>query len=156
MHRVDGLDSQILNILQDDFPADVRPFQVIAEKLHVSENEILDRISALKECGLIRRIGGIIDSRNLGFYSTLCACKVAEDRIEEVAAIINLQKEVTHNYIRNHELNMWFTLTVSSPDELLTVIRHLEKLTGVSIQSMPATKLYKIKVSLEIGSKNDL
>lgn len=152
----DGLDSQIINILQDDFPTDARPFQIIAEKLHVSEDEILERIRCLRECGLIRRIGGIMDSKNLGFHSTLCACKVPEDRIEEVAAIINLQKEVTHNYIRDHELNMWFTLTASSAEDLSYIIKHLEKLNGINILSMPATRLYKIKVSLEMGNKDGL
>lgn len=153
MNKIDALDSRIINALQDDFPAEVRPFQTIAEKLHISESEILERIRNLQESGLIRRIGGIMDSKRLGFYSTLCACSVDEGRIDGVAAIINRQKEVTHNYIRNHKLNMWFTLTVSSPGELLTVIKHLEELAGVKIVSMPATKFYKIKVSLEMGNK---
>jgi DNA-binding Lrp family transcriptional regulator len=156
MHRVDKLYNQIINILQDDFPVNTKPFQIIAEKLQISEDELLNRIRILQKCGLIRRIGGIMDSRKLGFYSTLCACKVEQDRLEEVASIINLQKQVTHNYIRDHELNMWFTLTVSSPEELLTVIRYIEKLTGIKIVSMPATKLYKIKVSFEMGNKDDL
>jgi DNA-binding Lrp family transcriptional regulator len=156
MHKADALDNRLINILQQDFPVDARPFEIIAEKLRVSEEEVIDRIRILQKCGLIRRIGGIMDSRKLGFYSTLCACRVPEDRIEEIAAIINLQKEVTHNYIRNHELNMWFTLTVSTSDELLNLIRHLEELTGLSIKCMPSTKLYKIKVSFEMGKKDDL
>ncbi|MGI5920839.1 MAG: AsnC family transcriptional regulator [Syntrophomonadaceae bacterium] len=155
MPQIDELDSQLLNLLQDNFPVNVSPYLRMAEKLQVPESEVIKRIERLITSGLIRRIGGIMDSRKLGFYSTLCACRVAEDRIEEVANIINRHKEVTHNYIRNHDFNIWFTLTVSSPEQLKNTIKNLEDLTGVTIYSMPATRLYKIKVSLEMGKEND-
>lgn len=112
---------------------------------------MLEKIKELKNRGIIRRIGGIIDSRALGFYSTLCACTVAEDQIERVSAVINRLPEVTHNYIRDHNYNLWFTLTAPSKAKCLELIQKIEAESGVIIHSMPAVKMYKIKVSFEMG-----
>jgi DNA-binding Lrp family transcriptional regulator len=152
---LDDLDRKILDLLQNDFPLAVQPFFVMAEGLSISEDELMSRIAVMKESGLIRRIGGIMDSRNLGYYSTLCAVSVPEIHIEEAAQIINRQSGVTHNYLRDHEYNIWFTLTMSSQEEAMIVLRELETSLGLNIISMPAEKVYKIKVSFNMGSNND-
>lgn len=151
----DEVDRKILDFLQNDFPLAVQPYAVMADRLGVSEDDLMTRIAVMKDCGLIRRIGGIMDSRNLGFYSTLCAVSVPETRIEEAAQIINRQPGVTHNYLRDHDYNMWFTVTMPSQGETIMVIQGLETSLGLNIISMPAEKVYKIKVSFNMESNND-
>ncbi len=155
MRAWDDIDHKILDILQNDFPLAVQPFAVMADQLSMGEDELITRIGLMKDSGLIRRIGGIMDSRNLGFFSTLCAVTVPEVRIEEVAQIINRQPGVTHNYLRDHDYNMWFTVTMPSQEETLMVLQGLEASLGLNIISMPAEKVYKIKVSFNMGSNND-
>jgi DNA-binding Lrp family transcriptional regulator len=148
---MNDLDKELLNLLQNDFPLCSQPYTKLAAKLKMTEGELLEKIKELKNRGIIRRIGGIIDSRALGFYSTLCACTVAEDQIERVSAVINRLPEVTHNYIRDHNYNLWFTLTAPSKAKCLELIQKIEAESGVIIHSMPAVKMYKIKVSFEMG-----
>ena len=156
MNELSRTDREILNILQADFPLTTRPYLEVAEKMNLDEEEVITRIQAMKKSGLIRRIGGIMDARSLGFYSTLCACKVPEQRIDEVAEIINWQKGVTHNYIRDHEYNMWFTLTAPSQDEAMQILHSLQSDAGIEVISMPAKQVYKIKVSFEMSEPDAL
>jgi len=153
---LDKMDQSLLDILQNSFPLTLKPFQDIAMQLGIKEDEVLERISRMKREGLIRRIGGIMDSGRLGFYSTLCAAAVPEARIDEVAAIINQNPGVTHNYLREHPYNIWFTLTCKSQQEALQQIKELENLTGCKILSMPTRKVYKIKVSFDMRQINEL
>lgn len=148
---MDKIDQKLLNILQQDYPLHTTPYTVIAQELAISEEETLIRINRLKENGIIRRIGAVIDARNMGYYSTLCATSIPENRIDEVAAIINRYDGVTHNYIREHKLNMWFTLTaegIVKAEEILTAI---EEKANIKVVSMPANKVYKIRAIMEIG-----
>jgi len=156
MNELSRTDREILNILQADFPLTTSPYRDVAKSLNLDEEEVIARIQAMKKSGLIRRIGGIMDARSLGFYSTLCACKVPEQRIDEVAGIINRQKGVTHNYIRDHEYNMWFTLTAPSQDEAMQILKSLQNDAGIEVISMPAKQVYKIKVSFEMSEPDAL
>ncbi len=151
MNSLDRIDVELLNMIQDQFPLTIRPYRTIAEQLDVSEPEIIDRIVRLKKAGLIRRIGAVFDSRHMGYFSTLCACSVPDEQIERVARIINQVPGVTHNYLRDDYLNIWFTLTVPSREEASLILRKLEADTGTQIKTMPAKKLYKIKVSFEMS-----
>jgi DNA-binding Lrp family transcriptional regulator len=155
MNNLDGLDRQLLNLMQNDFPLTPRPYLDMAKKLDISEEEVLNRIQAMQQNGIIRRTGAILDSSKMGFYSTLCACRVEEERIDEVAAIINGQKGVTHNYVRDHYYNVWFTLTAPSYDEAMKIIRDIEQAARTKVLAMPAIKTYKIKVSLNMGDKDE-
>lgn len=154
MIELNPLDRKILNLLQQEFPIDTEPYRVMAEKLQCSEQEILARIQLLKDNGVIRRLGAVLDARNMGFYSTLCACQVPGDRVEEVAGLINKEPGVTHNYLRDYPYNIWFTLTAPSADEAGVIIKRLEADSGFKIISMPATKVFKIKVSFEMSDTN--
>lgn len=157
MKTWDELDSQILNLLQTQFPVSLTPFRDIALQLGSTEEEVLTRIANLHQDGIIRRIGGIINSHALGFYSTLCACQVAEDRIVEVGEIISSYPQVTHNYVRDHQLyNVWFTLTAETKPLALEIIREMERRTATSIVNMPARKVYKIKVAFEMEPSNEI
>lgn len=156
MQKIDELDSRILNIMQNKFPLSAQPYQDMAESLNISEDEILKRIRAMCDSGIIRRIGGIMDSAKLGFYSTLCACRVADDQLKKTVEFINQHPGVTHNYLRGHEYNIWFTFTTASPDELSLFIKQLEEITGSKVLDMPARKVYKIKVSFDTGNNYEL
>lgn len=151
-----ALDKEILNILQKEFPITVQPYGDIAAKLGIAEGELLQRIKTMKERGVIRRIGGVLDSKSLGFFSTLCACRVPEGRIDEIAAVINREKGVTHNYVRDNYYNVWFTLTAPTKRDAERKIAVIEKTTGIKILNMPALKVYKIEVCFEMGEAGAL
>lgn len=155
MNRLDKTDQSLLTILQNSFPLTLRPYQDIANQLAISEDEVLERIGRMKAEGLIRRVGGIMESGRLGFYSTLCAITVPAERIDEVAAVINENTGVTHNYLRDHHYNMWFTITCKSQQEAQRQIKGLEESIACKIISMPTRKVYKIKVSFDMGDINE-
>lgn len=149
-YMLDKTDQVMLNILQNSFPLSVQPYKDIAQELGIEEDEVLRRIARLKNDGLIRRIGGIMNSSQLGFYSTLCAMSVPEAQIEATAGLINKMAGVTHNYLREHYYNIWFTLTVKSREEAARQLLELEEASGLKVISMPANRVYKIKVSFDM------
>jgi len=143
--------NKLLNMIQNDFPIESRPFLSIAERLEISEKEVLDMINELKEQGYIRRFGGIFDSKNLGYTGTLCAMEVTENKIDEVAHIINSYDNVTHNYLRNHKYNMWFTLIEPSQTSLDIHINEIKTKTGINeILVLNSLKTFKINVNLNV------
>lgn len=152
---MDKIDQKLLNILQEDYPLHTNPYLVIAEELAISQDEVLRRINQLKESGIIRRIGAVIDARSMGYYSTLCAASIPEDRIEAAAAIINSYAGVTHNYIREDKFNLWFTLTAENITKSKEILNAIEEKTNIKVYSMPANRLYKIKATMEIGDKSE-
>lgn len=146
---MDTIDKKLLNLMQNEIPIDKRPFKILGEKLMLTENDVLKRVRKLKEDGIIRRIGGIFNSRRIGYISTLCAAKVSKNKIEEVAAFINNYYEVTHNYIREDEYNMWFTIITHSEESLNNILEEIKRETGLNeIMSLPSIKLFKVKVAL--------
>ena len=153
MNEIDAMDKQLLNLIQSKLPLSSTPFADMGEILQIPEQEVIARLERLKQQKHIRRIGAIFDSARMGYYSTLCACKVEESRLDQVAAIINAQPGITHNYTRENSRNLWFTLTASSKSQALDIIEQLEKEAGINIDSMPAKKVYKIKVSFEMGDQ---
>lgn len=156
MNKLDQIDADLLNLIQEGLPLTTQPFLTLAEQLCLTEEDVIGRLSRLKEEGLIRRLGAVFDSRAMGYYSTLCACAVPDDRLEEAAAAINQYSGVTHNYQRDFDLNLWFTLTVRDEAEAEQVLSQLEDSLGLKIVSMPSKKVYKIKVSFEMGGTDVL
>ena len=149
---MDEIDKKLLDLMQHEIPIDKRPFQLLGEKLYITEEEVLIRINKLKEEGLIRRVGGIFDSRKLGYTSTLCAAKVPSHKVNEVAKIINNYDEVTHNYIREDEYNIWFTVITYSKERLCKILEEIKISTNLKdIISLPSTKLFKVRVALNLG-----
>jgi len=153
-YELTPLDRRILNVLQADFLISEQPYLAIAERLGIEESELLERIGIMQEAGIIRRIGAILESRAMGYYSTLCACRVEPERSDEVAAIINGQAGVTHNYLRDGEYNLWFTMTGESENKVQAIIAELEREIGMLILAMPADRVYKIRVALDMGENN--
>lgn len=148
------VDREILNIIQTRFPRTSRPFASVGSLLGLSEEEVLSRVAALKESGVVRRIGGIFDSQKLGFTSTLVALKVEEDKIEEVAALVSAYPGVTHNYQREHEFNVWFTLVTASQEEQERILDQVMGLPGVvKLRNLPALDLFKIGVNFDMSEE---
>ncbi|MDR1616902.1 MAG: AsnC family transcriptional regulator [Syntrophomonadaceae bacterium] len=156
MYNPDETDIRLLNALQSGLPVSVTPFRELGRSLRMNEEETIKRLNNLKEHGYIRRIGAVLDSRRMGFYSTLCACRIGSGKLEEAAVMINKEPGVTHNYIRDHEYNLWFTLTAESETAAGIIIENLRKKADIDIVAMPAEKVYKIKVILEVSGGDDL
>ncbi|SMC78210.1 Lrp/AsnC family transcriptional regulator [Sporomusa malonica] len=144
-------DKDLLNLIQTKLPIAPRPFAQVAEWLKVDEATVLARLNWLKDHGYIRRFGAFFDSSCLGYVSTLAAVKVSPTCIEAVAGAINAFPGVTHNYEREGEYDLWFTLLTpdqACQDLALTAIRNLP---GVdSLISLPATEKYKVSVEFNL------
>lgn len=144
---MDDLDRRILEALQSDFPISERPYDILAGKLDISTEALLSRIRRLIADGLIRRIGASMDSRKLGFSSTLAAVSVDADRVEKAAGLIGSYPEVTHSYLRNDDFNIWFTIIAPDRQDIeriLTEIRSALSLDAGSILNLPAKRLFKL------------
>lgn len=158
MHRsepfvaMDAFDKQLLNRLQKGLLLVPRPFEALGQELGMGEAETLERVRRLKARGVIRRLGGIFDSRNLGFQSTLIALQVPEERVEEAAAVINAYPEVTHHYLRDHErYNLWFTLIASSEARVQEILEEISRrVAPAAIRNLPAKRLFKIQVDFSL------
>ena len=147
---LDAVDRRILDIIQTDFPLAPRPYAVLGERLGLAEEEVFGRVSALREKKIIRRLGANFQSAKLGFVSTLCAAKVPEEKLDAFIAAVNAEPGVTHNYLRDHAYNIWFTLISPSPEAREAVLKSLMERTGVPILDLPATQLFKIRVDFRM------
>ena len=148
---MDEMDRMILNEIQSHFPIEARPYQVLGEKLGCSEEEVLQRVQDLKDREVIRRIGANCNSRKLGYTSTLCAAKVPSRLMARFVEVVNSYMGVTHNYRRDHDYNIWFTLIAPSEEKIERILREIVELTGVGeVMSLPAERLFKIQVDFEV------
>ena len=148
---MDSIDKKILNILQKEFPLTERPFQIVAEKCGISEEAALSRIQRLKDVGIIRRIGAVFDGAKLGRVSTLCAARVPQDKLGEFVSAVNMSKGVTHNYLRDNEYNVWFTLNAATAQEVESFLADLKKKSGINdILDMRAVRTFKIDATFEV------
>ena len=159
------LSQKLLAIIQDGFPLVERPYLRLAEMLNVSEQEVFDDIEKMRTSGVIRRIGGVYDSKKLGFISRLCAGKVpasendfsaehhAQTPMEKFAAVVNDEPAITHNYIRSHEYNVWFTVIVENESAIQTVVDRVCSETDLhDVHVLTATKKYKINTVMGKGT----
>ena len=151
IHELDNIDKQILNDIQWTFPLVERPFLELAKEYHITEEQVIERIKKLKNIGIIRQISAIFDTRKLGYKSALVAFAVKENKIEDVANEINKHPGVSHNYERNHEYNLWFTLAVPPYGDMKVDLEKMALLDGVlKYRVLPTLKMYKIGVKLDM------
>lgn len=142
-----ALQRLVLNELQGGIDISDRPFIKVAQKLNVSEDEVIDCIKELKDKNYIRRFGGIADINKLGVVSTLLCMKIDKNDFERVVNIINQYEGVTHNYERHGEYNLWFTLMESSRERLEKTIEEIKERTKVKdILNLSTVKKHKTKV----------
>lgn len=146
MQENDQRDRELLNALQGEIPAVSTPFAVIGQALDMSEKEVLKRTERLRREGVIRHVGAHFEPRALGYRSCLVAARVTEDRVDQAAAVIGTHPGVTQNYLRNNDLNLWFTIFVSplSALGLEGTIDILGREAGCdAVKPLPTLKLYK-------------
>ncbi len=152
------LDKRLLNLMQGSFPVAARPYQHVAREAGISEREAIDRVRELIDERIIRQVTPIYDTRALGYSSMLVAAKVDPENPWRAANVINEHPGVSHNYLRNHEFNIWFTIA-TEPDSPLGLDRTLEvlgRLAGAeSIRQLPTLKLFKIRMDLEMEGGTD-
>jgi len=154
-------DRPLLDVLQTQIPLVPRPFENIAQQIGCTEDQVIERLKALRhppapERPVIRQISAIFDSKSLGYQTTLVAAKIDEARLDEAAAIINKHPGVSHNYRRNHAFNLWYTLAVP-PDSTLGLEKTLALLHrqsgAVSTRMLPTLRLFKIGVKFDLSGE---
>ncbi|MDR3543653.1 MAG: Lrp/AsnC family transcriptional regulator [Desulfosporosinus sp.] len=152
---MDSTDRALLNTIQKYFPITIHPYRNLGEVVGTTEEDAFKRIQRLRQEGIIRRLGGVFDSRRLGYYSTLCTSKVPEERIPILAKLLEGIPGVTHNYIRNHEYNVWFTLIARTQAVAESILQTIREVSGVSdVYSLPATRLFKINVNFDLTDED--
>lgn len=151
MPSLDDIDKKILNRIQSDFPITHSPYRAVADRLHLQEADVLERVSRMRKQGLIRRIGGNFVPEKLGYVSTLCAASVPQDKIQHFTRVVNQYPGVTHNYQRNNPFNIWFTFIAPSHEEIETNLQRIAEETGIEeILNLPATRVFKIKAHFKL------
>jgi DNA-binding Lrp family transcriptional regulator len=151
LRTFDGLDSQLINLLQHEFPLVKEPYKELAKKLNTSEAEILSRTQQLKADGVVRDIGPIFNSKMIGLTSTLVAMKVAENTVKEAAQIINSYAGVTHNYEREGDYNIWFTLAAASEEGLASTLEEIKgRVHPLRFLVLPVKRVLKIKTNFRV------
>jgi DNA-binding Lrp family transcriptional regulator len=155
---LDDLDRKLLNLMQGSFPIAPRPYRHVAELGSVSELEVMQRVQRLLDKRIIRQVTPIFDTRALGYSSMLVAAKVDPEHPHRAAQVINRHPGVSHNYLRNHEFNLWFTIA-TEPDSELGLEGTLEVLAreagAESVRQLPTLKLFKIRMDLEMEGDTD-
>lgn len=150
---LDELDRRLLNLMQGSFPIAPRPYEHVASLAEVSEQEAMSRVLRLLDKRIIRQVTPIFDTRALGYSSMLVAAKVDPEHPHRAAKVINEHPGVSHNYLRNHDFNLWFTIA-TEPDSVLGLQGTLEALAreagAESVRQLPTLKLFKIRMDLEM------
>ncbi len=147
---MDEFDKKILNVMQEEFPVAQRPFAEVGKLVGLDEKEVIERVRNLKHAGFIRRIGPILERKKLKYASALCGVHVDEDKIMSFVDEVNKNSGVTHNYERDGDLNIWFTIAAKTSDEIEGFLSDMEKKHAVKIYRFPEKKVFKIKTFFPI------
>ncbi len=147
-------EKQLLNDYQQGMPMVSEPYSEMARELNqkgfsVSENDVIDGLKSLKERGMVSRVGAVFKPQKVG-GSTLAAIAVPDERIKEVAQIVNNFTQVNHNYKREHHFNLWFVVTASSQQEVENVLEEIEQQTGLSVMNLPMEQDYHIDLGFPL------
>lgn len=146
---MDSTDRAIVNALQGGFPLSRRPFADAAASLGISEDELIERIRALREAGMLSRFGPMYNADRFGGHNTLVAMAVPAERFDEVAAQVNSFPEVAHNYQRDHALNMWFVVAAESRARVDEVLTEVQARTGLPVYDMPKLREFHVGLRVE-------
>ena len=137
-------------MLQNGVEVCDRPFADAAGRLKLSETEVIDRIGAMLERGVLTRFGPMFDAERLGGAFTLCAMRVPGHRFDEVAQIVNGFHEVAHNYEREHDFNMWFVIGADSNERVAETVTAIERATGLDVINLPKLEEFYVGLKLEV------
>lgn len=147
----DMVDREVMNILQSDFRLVREPFRDIGDRCGLTESEVIDRVRELKRKNVVRQIGAIFDTRRLGYTSTLVAMRFADDCLDRGAHILNAHPGISHNYARNGEFNLWFTLALPPGKDIGAEVEKLTKLSGAeTARLLPTIRFFKIGVNFDM------
>ena len=150
---VDELDYHILEELQKDFPLRQEPYEAISDKLKISCDQLLAKLRLLMADGVIRRIGASLDSRKLGWVSTLAAISVEDGLVEKASEIIEKFPEITHSYLRSNNFNIWFTIIASDNGRINNILKQIQSalfLESSQILNLPMKRLFKLNARFNI------
>ncbi|KEF34054.1 AsnC family transcriptional regulator [Deinococcus sp. RL] len=147
---------QLLNRIQKDIPIVRRPYQVLAEEVGLTEAEALDNLREVKAAGVLRQVSAIFDTRTLGYQSSLVAAVYDEDQLDAGAEVVNGHPGVSHNYKRNHDFNLWYTIAVPPESDLEAHVQKLHEQSGAKVtRLMPTLHLFKIGVEFDMTGKEE-
>lgn len=151
MLELDDIDRAILRELQGNLPVVSRPYAALAQKVAISEKELFKRVERMMSSGIIRKFGLRIDSRKVGFASTLVAMKVPPEKIDEAAERLNEFESVTHNYAREHEYNLWFTVIEKDEEALRDTLNRIAmEVEHEEMLDLPVLRKFKIDVRFDV------
>ena len=159
LSSLDESDKELLNEIQWTFPLVTRPFDAIAKKFDTTPEIIKEKLKNLKEIGVLRQLSAIFDTRKLGYTSSLVAMEIEHDELDHVASQINRHPGVSHNYERDHQFNLWFTLAVPPGADLNNELEKFNVLKGIKkVRMLPTLQLFKIGVKLDLvdDKKHDI
>lgn len=152
MEELDDFDRDLLDVVQRSFPLAARPYHALAAKMGAEPDRLMSRVAHLKGTGIIRQLSAIFDTRRLGYKSSLVAMKVDSAKLVEVADRISAHPGVSHNYERDHDLNLWFTIAVPPGTSMRDEVDKLSRLAGVEATRMlPTLRMFKIGVKLDMN-----
>ena len=144
---MDDLDHRIIEELQGNFPLEIHPYEIMADNLGVSTEQLWQRVQSLAASGIIRRMGFSIDSRKIGYSSTLAAIRISPDRVDEVSVLIAGYRQITHSYLRDDAFNIWFTIIAGDEDRVAAILEEIRCKLGLSeddVMDLPVEKLFKL------------
>ncbi|MHC4207930.1 MAG: hypothetical protein ACYSTT_25020, partial [Planctomycetota bacterium] len=147
--RLTDFQKRVCNVLQEDLPICWKPFDDLAKYLGTDEKTLLQQIEQLKDLGVVRRIYAFINYHSLGMISTLVAAHVPQDDLQAVAEAVNALDNVSHNYLRQHHYNMWFTLQARSTRKIDLTLSDLSGRFGIDFHSMPVERFFKLGVRFD-------
>ncbi len=147
--ELDDVDRRLLNRYQGGLPVSHRPYAEMGEELGISEEEVIARIKRLLDAGALSRVGPILNAPQLGGERTLAAMRVPPERFDEVAAFVNGLDTVSHNYEREHELNMWFVISSDDPEAIERTIATIERETGLRVVNLPTLEEFFVDLRFE-------
>ena len=148
MPEIDAVDRQIVDKLQGDFPICERPYAAAAERLGITEDELLARLQRLLDDKVLTRFGPMVQIERMGGAFVLAALAVPEARYDEVTALVNALPQVAHNYRREHALNMWFVLATETPAGIAEAIARIERDIGLPVYAFPKEREYFVEMKL--------
>ncbi len=147
---MDEIDRAIINGLQGGLALCERPYLEAAQRLGLSEDELLRRLARLLADGVLTRIGPLFQIERMGGAFTLAALHADPDDYERVAERVNALPQVAHNYAREHELNMWFVLATETPQQIDQVLQQIGRETGCEVFNFPKSREYFVELKLQV------
>lgn len=146
---MDDIDRAIVNALQDGFPISPTPFADAAAPLGLGEAELIERLTRLRDEGILTRFGPLFNVEQFGGHMTLAAMAVPEEVYEGVASLVNAFPEVAHNYARRHRLNMWFVVAAETRKRVEGVLTEIQECTGLEVYNMPKIREFTVHLRFE-------